>query len=711
MDDSWAYTTIEQTKCISWTNIPQSSSQKRRRSKQKQEVGMLNKEILMVDKRHEGSHLVLCDIVFVTDRSNDWFDECKIFYSQRGYNVEEKSEPYSTQLVISKTSSYVSISFFKSHQKVMVQPGDRDERNLLQWISDFNELKVRMDDIERYEDAREVQDDRDPLDEEMGQIDYDVNLNNDDTLLGSWDVEMMSQNDAAVTRNSGDAAVNQNSDIVLENQMNAVSENEDDDDVTLPKWVACDNNSGSNNPADGVTDEDVTLLKTVAAVRFDPDINTNFADRADADEVTTIATARNDDVIHCLRDEILSLQEITSSQKSHIKILENIMISMDERNEENGHAIQNLKNEILSLQEIIVGQKSHLKILQNNLISKDEDISLLEKAVREGNSMIEKVKKESKKACNKRDAMAKEKVNLTRSIQKLEAEISYLKTRPNSHIRPEAIQPDLNESLSDDSEIDEVQSHMRYKHQPGEASALQGDAGKGGTGDSSSQEFRKISTIYTTNRRKVSPARHSRVSVLTDVPEIGREGNEVRDKIDVPKADKGGNKQRSKINVVLSGDGCVRGIGKHLQDDDVSGLAMVHREAVISDGKRYMKSDIEMLDAHTDSVFVASYGSNDILDTNIAPLWKLESMICSLESLLRVKKYKVGLLQIPPVKNGITNGLITEANKYLKERCANSGISFLDANLKAQDVHGYRGLSVSGTSKMAKTVLNFAKCR
>ena len=106
-------------------------------------------------------------------------------------------------------------------------------------------------------------------------------------------------------------------------------------------------------------------------------------------------------------------------------------------------------------------------------------------------------------------------------------------------------------------------------------------------------------------------------------------------------------------------------------------------------------------------VTVASYGLNDILNSQFSQLWKVSRLIETVDNL--ATDTKIGLLALPPQSNPNINKRVTKANHFIKDKCDQSrNVHFIDCNLSVHDI-GHDGVhpNMEGKKKMASTIKDF----
>ena len=144
--EDYKRSTIEGILCIVWNPINNQEDSKvleklrKERRKLKDLVSIENKDIFMLDICN-GGNVKYCDAIFVTDKLNAWNTCIEEYYKNLGYVSERK--PTKTGGKVTEHSIalkrvigdvLVTISFYPKKNKIMVQPGNKDEANLLEWI-------------------------------------------------------------------------------------------------------------------------------------------------------------------------------------------------------------------------------------------------------------------------------------------------------------------------------------------------------------------------------------------------------------------------------------------------------------------------------------------------------------------------------------------------------------------------------------------------
>jgi hypothetical protein len=132
---------INNLKCIVW-NFPNNVKGVKRKSI-KDAVAKLNIDNVMLDSKGSKFGKVFCDAIVVSLNVSKWLNRMVSHYSHMGMTYETEEINGGSQYHWYKDDdTYISASFYDDKNKMMVQPGRRRESNLLDWISDFAQLKM-----------------------------------------------------------------------------------------------------------------------------------------------------------------------------------------------------------------------------------------------------------------------------------------------------------------------------------------------------------------------------------------------------------------------------------------------------------------------------------------------------------------------------------------------------------------------------------------
>ena len=132
--------TVEGVSCIVW-NFPALSEnpkiadkEKTARRKRRDNVGADNEDVFMLDISRSTDKKQYCDLIFISQRHSAWEQIITDYY--KDMDVEKKVRKTNYSLTIKKPLGkiLVTVTIYPSTNKVMVQPGDRCESNLLEWI-------------------------------------------------------------------------------------------------------------------------------------------------------------------------------------------------------------------------------------------------------------------------------------------------------------------------------------------------------------------------------------------------------------------------------------------------------------------------------------------------------------------------------------------------------------------------------------------------
>ena len=92
-----------------------------------------------------------CDCVMICSKSVLlWESAISQYYQDKDYHIgEQKSVSGGHRILISQDQEpMVTVTFYSKRNKIMVQPGKRDEKNIISWISDFQKIKSAVSDPE-----------------------------------------------------------------------------------------------------------------------------------------------------------------------------------------------------------------------------------------------------------------------------------------------------------------------------------------------------------------------------------------------------------------------------------------------------------------------------------------------------------------------------------------------------------------------------------
>ena len=148
VNHEWEFVTIDSVSCIQWLQQPPDNEAKKRR-KLKQKVCEKHVETLVIDRQYKHQRKAMCNLIFVTNRLERWVKESELYFTQKGFTVVQMRIDGGEQYAFVKNAStFISMSVYADKNKIMIQPGDRQENKLIAWISDFKQLKYMLDDME-----------------------------------------------------------------------------------------------------------------------------------------------------------------------------------------------------------------------------------------------------------------------------------------------------------------------------------------------------------------------------------------------------------------------------------------------------------------------------------------------------------------------------------------------------------------------------------
>lgn len=135
----YTFTDIQGISVIVWNHMDSNCDKnvKKNRKILKDKVGYENKDTPMLDSRKWDDSLKYCDIIICTDNVLDWENAIN---EQYGVRVSSRNIKGGHQLSIidGETSElFVSVNIYTNTNKLMVQPGDKLEERLLDFLRDI----------------------------------------------------------------------------------------------------------------------------------------------------------------------------------------------------------------------------------------------------------------------------------------------------------------------------------------------------------------------------------------------------------------------------------------------------------------------------------------------------------------------------------------------------------------------------------------------
>ena len=161
-EQEYKHVTLQGVLCIVWNalQLPEDTKEadklKTARRKLKDTVGKDNLDTFMLDTKHQrgavGNEREYCDLILITEMIGAWEKCMTDYYKKMEYRIEKKTIRASGKVTGHRLSvanslgtALATVSFYPGKDKIMVQPGDKEEDNLLQWIgnSKFYLQKVK----------------------------------------------------------------------------------------------------------------------------------------------------------------------------------------------------------------------------------------------------------------------------------------------------------------------------------------------------------------------------------------------------------------------------------------------------------------------------------------------------------------------------------------------------------------------------------------
>ena len=148
MTNYYEWVTVEQVACILWKaktgDTGGTPRQQDLNRKEKENVGRNNKDVPILDTRMESGRSVYCNIIIYTSDVTRWANAIKKVYEKtHKHSIGSLQGGY--QLQIYKTDStdrFLSVGVFTNSMKLMIQPGQRGENDLLKFLRSYQDMLI-----------------------------------------------------------------------------------------------------------------------------------------------------------------------------------------------------------------------------------------------------------------------------------------------------------------------------------------------------------------------------------------------------------------------------------------------------------------------------------------------------------------------------------------------------------------------------------------
>ena len=165
-------------KCIVWKWKKQDLAGKeakvegKRRKAVKDELAKTHIGIPMLDRRNSANGLIFCDIVIYIQDVNTWYSAiCQHYAKTQVYNKTIRGGQQ--LLVMQRGNLMLSFNFYHKKNIILIQPGDHQEGNLMNFMKQLQDLKKNLCALHD-DDADEEEDDSNKDEEENDQTEKEV---------------------------------------------------------------------------------------------------------------------------------------------------------------------------------------------------------------------------------------------------------------------------------------------------------------------------------------------------------------------------------------------------------------------------------------------------------------------------------------------------------------------------------------------------------
>ena len=112
-------------------------------------LGKNNLETPLLDIRcGENGKKEINDAIVYTERVKMWDEAIVKYYEDKGYFIDTNNLNGGADVLraisVEKDQPLVTISFYGSTQRFMVQPGNRDQDNIMLWLADFATVRQKV---------------------------------------------------------------------------------------------------------------------------------------------------------------------------------------------------------------------------------------------------------------------------------------------------------------------------------------------------------------------------------------------------------------------------------------------------------------------------------------------------------------------------------------------------------------------------------------
>ena len=144
----YQWCTVEGVKCVEWkaktydNSSTSKAKQNKQNKKEKDKFGNDNREIPILDTRKSIAGMEYCNLIIYTEDINAWEQAIRGQYS--AYEQHTEALQGGHQITIRRKDSGtlpIVVSVYPQNGKLMIQPGEEDEENLLEVLRGFPDLK------------------------------------------------------------------------------------------------------------------------------------------------------------------------------------------------------------------------------------------------------------------------------------------------------------------------------------------------------------------------------------------------------------------------------------------------------------------------------------------------------------------------------------------------------------------------------------------
>ena len=142
--DEYKWMNVQGVQSIVWlfTSNARSKKETVRRQQLKDKVGKIHVDTVMLDTKRKGSHYTYCDVLIFSENIKTWETVIKQHFKNYDLKVRAVNGGHQVTFTNNPTGElFFTASFYLGGNKLMIQPGQRKEENILKWLKAFPQIR------------------------------------------------------------------------------------------------------------------------------------------------------------------------------------------------------------------------------------------------------------------------------------------------------------------------------------------------------------------------------------------------------------------------------------------------------------------------------------------------------------------------------------------------------------------------------------------